>query len=276
MKNSLKMVLWLYNTKMMKCVVVPFMKKVWPGIPIPIKVYDNVLYANSWDRLVVLLLWKFRISEAFEIELMKELAKPGMTVIDVGANVGLYAFVLSKLVGPKGQVHAFEPNTSMAYLLSLAMVRNDRHNVMLHDEAVSDRNGTTRLFTDNNNMGDSRIGNVGVSVRMVALDSVLKKERVGIVKMDIQGAELLAIRGMKRLLQRSNAALFVEFCPSLLRECGTKPAELLSTLNELGYVCYYIDEINRGITKMTNEELLEIAAKDFYVNLFCQKHERSQ
>ena len=273
MKNSLKMVLWLYNTKMMKCVVVPFMKNVWLGIPIPIKVYDNVLYANSWDRLVVLLLWKFRISEAFEIELMKELAKPGMTVIDVGANVGLYAFMLSKLVGT---VHAFEPNTDMSYLLSLAIIRNDRHNVMLHDEAVSDRNGTTRLFTDNNNMGDSRIGNVGVSVRMVALDSVLKKERVGIVKMDIQGAELLAIRGMKRLLQRSNAALFVEFCPSLLRECGTKPAELLSTLNELGYVCYYIDEINRGITKMTNEELLEIAAKDFYVNLFCQKHERSQ
>jgi hypothetical protein len=105
----------------------------------------------------------------------------------------------------------------------------------------------------------------------VALDDVIKG-RVDIVKIDIQGAEILALRGMKSLLRRNkNMKLLVEFCPSMLEAAGHQPTDLLDELISLGFRCSYIDERRKGVVPATPQKLLSLATSDFYLNLFCER-----
>ncbi len=165
--------------------------------------------------------------------------RPGMTVVDVGANVGWFTLLAAARVGDGGRVHAFEPNPANVQLLLRSVERNAFGNVTVHRCAVSDREGTLGYSADDSN-GHVTMdpgANGLLAVRAVRLDDELHDlPRLDVVKMDIEGSEAKALAGMRELMRRHRPTLFVEFSPGALREVGgSEPREMLADLRAVGH-----------------------------------------
>jgi FkbM family methyltransferase len=156
-----------------------------------------------------------------ELELLSQFVHAGDTVIDIGANHGLYSFQLSKLVGPNGVVHAFEPLPPIAAVLRRTVSRC--RNVVVHETGVGECNSSARFIIPTLN----HIPNTGLSHQtedeqgmafkcpIVSLDETIEG-KVSFIKCDIEGGELLAFRGAARLIERDRPVVFTELVESFL------------------------------------------------------------
>jgi FkbM family methyltransferase len=153
--------------------------------------------------------------------------KPGMTVFDVGAHAGYYTLMLSRLVGPQGRVLAFEANPANAARLRRHLHLNDTKNIEVIEAAVTDRAGET-FFRTNDDLGEygymGKISESGTPVRTVRLDDFPTPD---LIKMDIEGAETLALSGAERLLSERKSTIFLalhdgafEQAPAILKQHG--------------------------------------------------------
>ncbi len=176
------------------------------------------------------------------------LVRPGDTVIDVGANLGYYTLAAAKLVGSTGQVHAFEASPLTLPWLQQNAALNPFANIQVHGVAVTDRCGTTTFHTaPADRAGYSSLRNLGddtrsvVTVPTVSLDSLLDElPRTRLVKIDVEGAELLVLRGMDRLLARDRPFLILESDDAFLRQLGATAAALCGFLTSRGYELHQI------------------------------------
>jgi FkbM family methyltransferase len=183
--------------------------------------------------------------------LFDKLVKSGDTVLDIGANHGVYALHAAMAVGPKGKVHAFEPNPRLARLVDFSMKLNGFGDyATLHSFAVSDAAGTARLvFSDAFSGGGAISGNQsnaaqpGVECNLVALDVLFADPdfKVDVIKMDVEGHEGLALRGMQQLLKRSpNVKIMMEFGPDMMARAGVGAEEILAMLGGIGFKIWVI------------------------------------
>jgi FkbM family methyltransferase len=192
-------------------------------------------------------------------------------VVDAGANIGVYSQFLSRTVGPTGVVHSFEP--APANFRRLQSATRNLANVRLSQAAVGESSGRSKLYvSDKLNVdhrtyateGDSRCA---VPIDIVALDDYFKPgQRVDLIKMDIQGYELHALRGTSRVLADNPAAkLLLEFWPYGLEQAGANWLELIDTLRNK----------NMSISQITNYGLVPFRADsvrvnpEWYANLFA-------
>lgn len=136
-------------------------------------------------------------------QLFCERIQPGDVVFDIGANVGFFALLASKLVGPTGQVHAFEPFPRNLSYIEKHIKLNGVTNITVHPIAIASTSGSAR-FGDGENDSQGRLSEKGeVVVRTASLDSLIAGgsfARPAFVKMDIEGAESDALRGAPALL----------------------------------------------------------------------------
>lgn len=143
------------------------------------------------------------------------LLRPGQTVVDVGANVGLYTLAAARAVGPGGRVVAFEPEPRNCARLQRNVEANGHANVTVVQAAVGEASGRARLYLG----GDSgvhsllaeRAGGPAVEVEVVALDEYCEREGLvpDVVKVDAEGAELAVLRGLRRTLRRAGGIAVV-------------------------------------------------------------------
>ena len=171
--------------------------------------------------------------------LLRKILFQGAVVADVGANIGIYSTFLSYCVGPTGLVHSFEPSRDNFKRLSAAT--RELSNVRISQAAVGERSGECALYvSDALNVdhraykadGDSRRA---VPTQMIALDDYFKAgQSVDLIKMDIQGYELHALRGARRVLKENpDINLLLEFWPAGLAQAGVKWEELIELLQRL-------------------------------------------
>ena len=206
-----------------------------------------------------------------ERKLLRSVLSAGAVVVDAGANIGVYSQFLSRMVGPTGVVHSFEPAPENFRRLQSA-TRN-LANVRLSQAAVGESSGRSKLYvSDQLNVdhrtyatdGDSR---PAVQIDIVALDDYFKPgQRVDLIKMDIQGYELHALRGTNRVLADNPAAkLLLEFWPHGLEQAGANWLELIDTLRTR----------NMSVSQITNYGLVPFrsdsvrVSPEWYVNLFA-------
>ena len=208
-----------------------------------------------------------------ERELLRKILFQGAVAADVGANIGIYSEFLSRCVGPTGLVHSFEPSPDNFKRLSAAT--RGLSNVQRTQAVVGERSGQCMLYVSEQlNVdhraykadGDSRRA---VSTQMVALDDYFKSgERVDFIKMDIQGYELHALRGARRVLQENpEINLLLEFWPAGLKQAGGGWEELVEMLQGLnmnlalvrtcGFVPFDAHDVRNDIS--------------WYVNLFAHR-----
>jgi FkbM family methyltransferase len=163
----------------------------------------------------------------------------GDTVYDVGANLGYVAMSLAKQVGPTGTVIAFEPLPQNLELLRENIANNRLANIEVFDVAVSDQLGEAVIRVAGNLSTASLIWHksdtsaVPIEVKTIAIDDLVADKNLALptfVKIDVEGAEALVLRGMRRTVTKARPVLFVE-CSEAGRE------ETWHLLSDLQYEC---------------------------------------
>jgi len=168
------------------------------------------------------MLWRVHRRHVAALRLVEALVGPGQVVVDAGASVGLFACRMARLVGPRGRVHAFEPNPEChARLQALA---GPRRPIVLHPVALSETAGEGRLWIPRvegrrfaerafiAEQGGDGTSAEPVSVRLAPLDDELDDDagRVAFVKCDVEGHEAAVLAGAARTLERARPANLVE------------------------------------------------------------------
>ena len=214
------------------------------------------------------------VSDRGERQLLRETIRPGMTVVDLGANIGIYSLFFASLVGPAGRVYSFEPSPENFSKLA-ASVRG-RSNVVGVPAAAGERSKEMALYLSDSLNVDHRSYATGgeerrsIAIRCVALDDYFPAGTpVDFIKADIQGFELSALEGAKRLLADNPAVkLLLEFSPYLLTASGTSPHALLDFLTSRGFLIKKVGE---------QGQLEPLEAADFtvaetvYCNIFAAR-----
>ena len=188
--------------------------------------------------------------EAHLVPVFERFCRPGMTVVDVGANLGLYSLLASKLVGPAGRVVAIEPSSENCRLILLSVDANRAENVELLPLALDRGRGWSSLsghFGSNGGLvsGDVPSLTSGWSeiVPTFALDDLVEG-RVDFLKIDVEGAEGRVVAGAQRILDTSRPVVATELSLEMLpRVSGISGEEYLEGFEALGYrICL----LNRG------------------------------
>jgi FkbM family methyltransferase len=234
----------------------------------------NVLYEHCYPAYYPLYTtWK-AISDRRERKLYRQLIRPGMTVVDIGANIGVYTRYFSGLAGPSGSVHAFEPAPPNFKRLQ----ENAGHlaNARLNHAAVGDRRGIIKLYvSDELNVDhrtfDSGDGRSSIDVPVVCLDEYFPPgQRVDLLKIDVQGYELSVLQGAERILKENrDIKVLMEFWPYGLSKASVAPADVLKLLQSLGFE---IRTATDPAGALFDDAGLDPASINDYCNLIITRH----
>ena len=226
-----------------------------------------------------------RFLERHEMRDFKKVIRPGMTVLDIGANSGTFTYFVSKLVGPNGKVYAFEPEPANFRALDRLVKSKNLQNVKTYNVALSSKEGTHTLFVDKFSSGchsfsqDNLISSVknGIEVQTTTLDSVLAANgRVDIIKIDIQGAEGLVFEGGQKLLQQKGPiSIFLEFWPGGMKKLGTNPIKFLQSFIDNRFSISILDKGSDGNIKVNLEDMKTLIDRwtdeTDYTNILLEK-----
>ena len=211
------------------------------GVPIALKLSDWVdqqIYATGEY-------------EADVARVIEKLLTAGDCVFDIGANIGYFSLLAAKQVGATGVVESFEPVPAIRERLKHNLRLNPQLPIVLHDEAISDMNGISHFYVGpSTNSGTSSLRSISeasdkIEVRTIRFDALsLNTDSVQLIKIDVEGAEMKVIDGMKDAFQRWGDRLpdlIVEVSDSFLRATGSSGEMLCAKLMKMGYKMYVIE-----------------------------------
>lgn len=220
--------------------------------------------------------------------LFLNLVSNGYVVFDIGANRGYYTLLFSHLVGDTGEVHAFEPVPPTFGHLTNEIAANKRFdNVVLNNVAISDVAGKAKLFLPDKDDGQASLRRhssgswqnictvTEFECEAVRLDDYTAAHTLGrldFIKCDIEGAELLALKGAQSTLARFRPIISLEICPNWTSNFKYSPTEIVSFLNGFGYSNYYL--VTNGLCLMENPlEALGSEKFNGSANMLCMTPE---
>lgn len=230
----------------------------------------------NWEWKLEMLLGRYEVETT---ALFKQIVRPGAIVIDIGAHVGYFTRLFSSLVGESGKVYGFEADGENYHLLkkNTAWCRN----VTLIQKAVSNADGSIDFYHIENSTGCHSTVRPDIparktSVPAVSIDSFVHGnniQRVDVIKMDIEGAEPLALQGMRAMIKANpELQLVTEFNSSALSQGGTDPIVYLRELESCGFNLYGITEDELvPITSRTDMSELAYFHRTGYINILCKK-----
>jgi FkbM family methyltransferase len=223
--------------------------------------------------------------ELMTVRIFKKYLKSGMTVLDLGANIGYYTMLARSIVGPKGKVFAFEPSPSSIKLIKASIKENSFANVIAVETAVSNKTGKAKLYLSplyisehsllDYHYSSGRSSEKSINVKTITIDDYFEKNvgnfKIDFIKMDIEGSESRALEGMKRVLEENKKLIMItEFCPNCIKFGNRNPRDFLEKLLHLGFKIFHIDEFKKRVYPVSVEEMLKIA--DFRIKNIIEKN----
>ena len=222
------------------------MRFVPPGHEFMAELPDFKFYFNTSDREMGLRM-AIGSYENDEVELLRNFIKPGMTCIDAGAQTGFYTLHMAKLSGPKGKVYSFEPNPNTFRLLKKNVEANGfTPYVRLFNLGLADKESEIPA-TEIANMYviGTTDGFPTRSMKIQRGDDIVR-ERVDFIKIDIEGAEPAAIKGMSTLINEYQPIIFSEINEFWLKErAKTGSQQYLDLLRSFKYRVYDVKAIRK-------------------------------
>lgn len=185
--------------------------------------------------------------EPVETDLVKQHVKEHDVVVDVGANMGYYTLLMAKL---NAIVHAFEPEPTNFALLKKNVELNNFTNVKLYNKAASNTNRKAKLVLADYGTGQHALDNSKFGTRTIDVETTtIDLENVAFAKIDVEGAELLVLKGMKTLPRK----MLVEFNTDNLKEHDATPTEFFNYVKN-----YSIKQITKGgLIELDYEKLVD-------------------
>jgi FkbM family methyltransferase len=231
----------------------------------------NRIYEHAFPIYVPLYAAYKACIDRAERQLLREILIAGAVVVDAGANIGIYSQFFSRRVGATGVVHSFEP--SPENFARLQSATRKLANVRLSQAAVGEYSRRSNLYlSDNLNVDHRTYATEGdprreLPIDIIALDDYFKRgQRVDLIKMDIQGYELHALRGATRVLaDNPHAKLLLEFWPYGLKQAGADWLELIDTLRIKNMSVFQIT--NYGLVPFRADSVR--VSPEWYANLFA-------
>lgn len=206
------------------------------------------------------------------IALLGQVLEPGMTFVDVGANIGLYTVIASRLLQGVGHVYSFEPEPTNYSFLEQNVRLNDVPNAHLEKLALGNRNATASLKIDKGSIGTHSLLDRGKSVEreiavdVVRLDDYFRRltETIDVLKVDVEGFEPLVLEGAGDALAGATAVFFEFNRDDVTATYGIE--KLLQLLQPFPYV-YGINERTQTVRPFSSEDFYSTK----YLNLVATK-----
>jgi FkbM family methyltransferase len=255
-------------------------RKAWQKVPRPflLKWLSGIRFHVASEDETFLAIFATGEFEPSELHFLDQFLKPGMTVIDVGANLGLYSLFASRRVEAAGTVLAIEASAREFAKLRTNVELNKARNVRLLQVAASNRRAQAplRLAVEYragyNTLGtgftyDAIEADRTVVVQTDTLDEIVRRQgltRVDLIKLDIEGAEYFALQGARETIARFHPVLLLELTDLTLRHQGCSSEQVWNFLIDLGYALSMVDPQTGLIVparKPEPEEQLSIVAR---------------
>lgn len=247
--------------------------------PKRVLLHEIYLFASEDDWVIGSRIAKLNQYEPQIIEQFKNYCKPGMNVLDIGANIGVYTMLAAKIVGPQGKVLAYEPYPTNCTLIRKSIQENQFTNIQLFQNAVS--NKEEFIYLDSEPGGSNCMSIHGDSnyipeliVQSVTVDNTIPKEtKIDLIKIDIEGFEGIAIQGMMSTLASNRPILFMEFFPGMLEKFSKiNPLSYLKIFENLGYEFKIIPlphDNKKTFSTKSPEEVLASMGSSFMVDIIA-------
>jgi FkbM family methyltransferase len=238
------------------------------NIPLQFKL-GNYLFKYAYPVYRPLYFLYKKISDSKKMEILSGYIKPGMAVLDIGANIGFYSLFFSELVGEQGKVYAIEPDP--VNFTHLKKSTSDYKNIITIEKAVGETTGKLRLYYSPNLNVDHQTYDIGegrkyLEVDSISLDDYLPKDiGISLIKIDIQGFDFQAMKGMQGILERSgNLMILGELWPYGLQRAGSGSMEYMDYLRSKGFTIEYFEKTENDFEDKNDE-------KNFYTDFIATK-----
>lgn len=251
-------------------------------LPTTVTTRGAVIAINPNDPVISGAL-SLQVYERESIDFFRRHYLPGMTFVDVGANVGLYTGLALSAGDPHGRIVCVEPHAESRRYLEKTIALNTpgldvSRFLVVAPVAVGSTSGTVSLHSNSENKGDNRIYHDPLLdsaqiVTLSTLDEICASagiSSIDLLKMDIQGAEFQAVKGAENILRNSpDCILMTEFWAYGIRQAGDDPLRFLSLLEDLGFSIYGI--VSGRLKTLDLPALLEATEGRAYKNIVCLK-----
>lgn len=234
--------------------------------------------------------------ERWETSVFVSHLRRGMSVLDLGGNIGFYTMLARSIIGPEGNVVTFEPYPRSAALICSSIEANGYKNVTVVQAGVSDSNSIGKLYLSSSSWAEHSLLDLGhtkpaedghtMDVEFVTVDEALEKLNhdfhVDIMKIDIEGAEWRAVHGMNKVLAcNPKLTIMTEFWPHGFSRAGITPQQYLEFLQDAGFTIANMNAKTQQIEPMTVEQMVELTNRNakrtwgsprgWCTNLFCTR-----
>jgi len=210
--------------------------------------------------------------EKYELDLFCSSINEGDTVVDIGANLGLYTLFASKVVGNTGVVYSFEPDHENLAILKRNVTQNGLKNVSISDLALSNVKGSASLYINKYSKGSQSLieSNVphkkgSIDVVTTSLDDFFSniKNDLNCIKIDVEGFEPYVLEGAKKLFkQKRIIKIFIEYVADLL----PKESNIINLLEDNNFAIYIINSSKKTLIRTSSGEF----DYNYSGNLYCE------
>lgn len=193
----------------------------------------NVKFPARWSR------WYVADYEPETFDFLRQNVKPGATVMDLGAHMGLFSVVMSGLVGKNGRVYSFEPTPSTRNVLKEVVRLNDcDHNVRVRSEAVSKQKGTFYFYdtgdevSNANSLVQTARSKDKIEVKAISLDELAAEENIKIdcLKIDVEGVELDLLEGAEKVFNEMRPIALLSLHPVSIKANNQSLEDIWNTV----------------------------------------------
>lgn len=212
---------------------------------VELAVYDYRMLVDLEDRGISRTLLLFGERELEHKIMLERVLKPGMTVLDIGANIGYYALMELQLIGPGGQLIAVEPSPSNVALLKKNLALNGHQGIEVHQLAVSDRAERRQFFMSEmsnlNTFHDTGTGSLHlkgetIEVTTASVPEIAAGRKIDLIRMDVEGHEVEVLNGVLPAIERGEISPMIIFETHLSRYSSDHDIEPpLRRLFQAGY-----------------------------------------
>jgi len=237
--------------------------KIW------IKKYKFFIWLDPRNRAIDEYIFIHRNWEVDIARIIEEHLKLGEVFVDIGANIGYFSLLGASVVGPTGQIYAFEPISRVEQQLKMSVKANNYENVKIKNMALGAKPSVMHLEIMPGNVGGSSlVKNIGSgqseSVKVSTLDKELAhSEAVSIIKIDVEGYEYEVLLGAQETIKKYKPTIILEFSPSVYRRQKVDNSRNILSLMidnkyqirdlDFGYPCLDMDDYLQKLgAKQTN------------------------